>query len=204
MQGGFRHDDTPARPRPAPRPTAGRIRFTFPFFAGTVTISPVSFRHVANAIERGHVRLDVTNTFPAGVAGQYVSGTPNTLRIKPIIGRVEEGLVLHECTHAVFDLTHTRVNGNDDEAASYVVDALYFRMTGLRRPRWNAEPHATAGAVADALLRQYQAGTRGIPAIDATAWNNLKFQISLHPVYVTGPAGIFGSLFGPTEYPHDG
>jgi hypothetical protein len=185
-------------------PTAGRIRFTFPFFAGTVTISPVSFRHVANAIERGHVHLDVTNAFPPGVAGQYVSGTPNTLRIKPIIGRVEEGLVLHECTHAVFDLTHTRVNGNDDEAASYVVDALYFRMTGLRRPRWNAEPHATAGAVADALLRQYQAGTRGIPAIDATAWTTLKQQIALHPVYVTGPAGIFGSLFGPTEYPHDG
>ena len=83
--------------------------------------------------------------------------------------------MLHECTHAVFDLTQTRVNGNDDEAASYVVDALYFRMTGLRRPRWNAEPHATAGAVADALLRQYQAGTRGIPAIDATAWATLKF-----------------------------
>jgi hypothetical protein len=185
-------------------PVAGRIRFTFPFFAGTVTISPVSFRHVANAIERGHLRLDVTNTFPPGVAGQYVSGTPNTLRIKPISGRVEEGLVLHECTHAIFDLTHTRVNGNDDEAASYVVDALYFRMTGLRRPRWSGEPHATAGAVADALLREYQAGTRGIPAIDATAWNNLKFQISLHPVYVTGPAGILGSLFGPTEYPHDG
>src|SRR5262252_7136450 len=114
-------------------PTVGRIRFTFPFFAGTVTISPVSFRRVADAIESGRMRLDVTNTFPVGVAGQYISGTPNTLRIKPIIGREEEGLVLHECTHAVFDLTHTRVNANDDEAASYVVDALYFRMIGLRR-----------------------------------------------------------------------
>ena len=185
-------------------PTAGRIRFTFPFFAGTVTISPVSFRHVANAIERGDMRLDVTNTFPPGVAGQYISGRPNTLRIKPIIGREEEGLVLHECTHAVFDLTHTRVNANDDEAASYVVDALYFRMTGLRRARWSNEPHATAGAVADALLREYQIGNRGIPAIDATTWANLKFQISLNPTYVTGPAGLLGGFFGPTEYPHDG
>jgi len=187
-------------------PQASRIRFTFPFFAGTVTISPVSFRHVATAIERGTMRLDVTNAFPPGVAGQYISGTPNTLRIKPISGRIEEGLVLHECTHAIFDLTHTHVTANDDEAASYVVDALYFRMTGLRRPRWNGEPHATAGAVADALLRNYAVGTRGIPAIDAPSWNNLKATIMLHPVYntpITHPAGVLGSLLG-GEYPHDG
>ncbi len=187
-------------------PQASRIRFTFPFFAGTVTISPVSFRHVATAIERGTMRLQVTNAFPPGVAGQYISGTPNTLRIKPIFGRIEEGLVLHECTHAIFDLTHTHVTANDDEAASYVVDALYFRMTGLRRPRWSGEPHATAGAVADALLRNYAAGTRGIPAIDAPNWNNLKATIMLHPVYntpITHPAGVLGTLFG-GEYPHDG
>lgn len=188
-------------------PVTGRIRFTFPFFAGTVTISPVSFHRVATAIERGHMRLDVTNAFPPGVAGQYISGTPNTLRIKPIFGRVEEGLVLHECTHAIFDLTHTRVNANDDETASYVVDALYFRMTGLRRPRWNAEPHATAGAVADSLLRTYAAGTRGIPAIDAASWSSLKATIMLHPVYNTPimhPAGLLGTIFGGGEYPHDG
>jgi hypothetical protein len=185
-------------------PVAGRIRFTFPFFAGTVTISAVSFRHVANAIERGAIRIDVTNTFPAGVAGEYVSGTPNVLRIKPIIGREEEGLVLHECTHAIFDLTNTRVNANDDEAASYVVDALYFRMTGLRRARWSGEPHATAGAVADALLREYQAGNHPIPAIDATTWTTLKQRIALDPTYIAGPAGVIGALFGPTEYPHDG
>jgi hypothetical protein len=187
-------------------PQASRIRFTFPFFAGTVTISPVSFRHVAAAIECGKVHLDVTNVFPAGVAGQYISGTPNVLRIKPIHGRVEEGLVLHECTHAIFDLTLTHVNGNDDEAASYVVDALYFRMTGLRRPRWNAEPHATAGAVADALLHNYAVGTPGIPAIDAASWSNLKATIMLHPVYntpINNPAGVLGTLLG-GEYPHDG
>ena len=184
-------------------PEASRIRFTFPFAAGTVTISPVSFNRVATAIESGQMRIDVTNAFPPGVAGQYISGTPNTLRIKPLAGRVESGLVLHECTHAVFDLTQTHVTANDDEAASYVVDALYFRMTGLKHPRWNAEPHATAGAVADALLRRYAAGTRGIPALDTDTWNALKLQIMLHPVYFWGPAGVLGTVGG-QEYPHDG
>jgi hypothetical protein len=184
-------------------PVASRIRFKFPFWAGTVTISPVSFRHVAHAIETGHVHLDVTNAFPAGVAGQYVSGTPNTLRVKPIIGRVEEGLVLHECTHAIFDLTHTHVAAIDDEAASYVVDALYFRMTGLPRPRWNAPTHATAGAVADRLLRHYAVGTRGIPTIDMASWNALRGTIMVRPIYINGPAGILGTLLG-SQYPHDG
>jgi hypothetical protein len=184
-------------------PEARRIRFTFPFFAGTVTITSVSFAHVARAIEAGTMRIDVTNAFPAGVAGQYISGTPNVLRIKPIHGRVEEGLVLHECTHAIFDLTHTHVTARDDEAASYVVDALYFRMTGLRRPRWNAEPHATAGAVADNLLHHYAVGTPGIPAIDQASWDALRMTIMLHPVYAGGPAGLIGTIFH-SEYPHDG
>ena len=93
---------------------ASRIRFTFPFWAGTVTIAPASFRRVATAIESGQMHIDVTNAFPPGVAGMYISGTPNTLRIKPMLGRAEEGLVLHECTHAIFDLTRTHVRGRDD------------------------------------------------------------------------------------------
>ena len=85
-----------------------------------------------------------------------------------------------------------------------VVDALYFRMTGLPRPRWNAQLHAAAGAVADGLLSAYQRGTAGIPAVSAAAWASLKLQISLHPVYLSGPAGIVPSLLGTGEYPHNG
>jgi hypothetical protein len=38
-------------------PVVARIYFAFPFFAGTVTITPVSFLRVARAIERGEMRL---------------------------------------------------------------------------------------------------------------------------------------------------
>ena len=183
---------------------AHRIRFTFPFFAGTVTITSVSFAHVAMAISYGRIQIDSTTAFPAGVAGEYIAGPPKVLRVKPMLGREEQGLVLHECTHALFDLTLTHVSANDDEAAAYVVDALYFRMTGLPRPRWNAQLHAAAGAVADGLLRAYQRGTTGIPAVNAAAWASLKLQISLHPVYLSGPAGFVPSLLGTGEYPHNG
>ena len=177
-------------------PVAARIRFRFPFNFGTVTIAPASFERVARAIETGSVQLVVTNAFPAGVGGQYISGTPNTLRVAPLLGRSQEGQVLHECTHAVFDLTKTQVTDNEDEAAAYVVNALYFRMTGLKPSRWNAEPHATAGAVADALLREYQAGKVAVPVLDPDAWRVLRAQVMLHSHYRWGTAGIPGVLLG--------
>ena len=70
-------------------PVAARIRFKFPFSFGTVTIAPASFHRVARAIETGEVHLDFTTHFDPGVAGQYTSGTPNTLSVAPLIGRSE-------------------------------------------------------------------------------------------------------------------
>ena len=168
-----------------------------------MTIAGASFGRVARAIEAGQVRLQVTNAFPQGVAGIYTSGTPNMLRVAPLAGRAQEGLLLHECTHAVFDLTKTKVSDNEDEAAAYVVDALYFRVTGLRQQHWNAEPHATAGNVADDLLRQYQAGKVVVPPVDASLWTALRATVALHPVYRWGTAGIIGVLLG-NETGHDG
>jgi hypothetical protein len=182
---------------------AARIRFTFPFAAGTVTISPKSFDYVASAIEMGKVKVVPTTVFPPGVAGQYISGTPNELHVLPVVGREQLGQILHECTHALFDLTQTHVTANEDEAAAYVVDALYFRMTGLLRARWSNEPHKTAGAVADDLLHKYAVGTHGIPAVDTIAWTTLRVVVWSNPVYFNGPAGLVGAG-SRQEYPHDG
>ena len=182
---------------------ADRIRFSFPFSAGTVVITPASFRRVAQAIESGKVQLNVTKAFPPGVAGTYQSGTPNTLSVAPLLGRVEEGLLLHECTHAVFDLTKTLLTDNEDEAAAYVVDALFFRMTSLKHPRWNAEPHASAGPVADALLLEYQKGGVPVPAVDGKLFAALRMAVMFHPVYFGGNSGPLGVLLG-RQTGHDG
>ena len=76
-------------------------------------------------------------------------------------------------------------------------------MTGLPRPRWNAPLHAAAGTVADALLRNYAAGTPGIPAVDQPSWDSLRAQIMMDPVYAPSAAGLVGTLLR-SEYPHDG
>ena len=175
---------------------AGRIRFSFPAGGATLTVSHTTFLSVARAIERNVIAVTISTALPPGVGAQYVQ--PNAIVTPPVIGRVDEGLVLHECTHAAFDLARTAITALDEEAAAYVVDALYFRMTGLVRRRWNAALHAMAGTVADSLLHQYQQGTRGVPAVDPTIWHLLRAVIPVNPVYVGGPAATGGT------YPHNG
>lgn len=162
--------------------TAARIRFSFPTATGRVTIARQSFERVARAIERGRVHVATVRNFRQGVAAQYDPAN-NTLEVPPIIGRVDEGLVLHECTHCVYDLLRTGITAADDEASAYVVSSLYFRMTGLRPPRWGAEPHKTAGVVADGLLQQYQAGNVAVPQVDPNDFLGLRLVVMTHPVY---------------------
>jgi hypothetical protein len=170
---------------------ASRIRFTIPA-GGGLTIGPALFQRVAHSIENNRIHVTAVTTFPAGVGALYHPDT-NTIDTPPLLGRTSEGLLLHECTHAAFDLLSVAIPAVADEAAAYVVDALYFRMTGLPRPRWNAQLHALAGNLADGLLRQYQQGTHGVPAVDSTMWVALGFFIMTHPVYIAGPAGHGGS-----------
>lgn len=173
-----------------------RIRFAFPFQFGTVRISSASFVRVERQIESRSLEVEVTSNFPEGVAGQYVSGSPNRLRIRK--------LLLHECTHAIFDITRTLVNTKEDEAASHVVDALYYRMTGLHRPRWNANLHKKAGVVADALLQNYAEGTRGIPFVDSSSWtegrNHITSSLFEHGIRVcTRRISSGGATFVPSD-----
>jgi hypothetical protein len=171
---------------------AARMRFTFPSGSSSITISQHAFQRVARAIHHDHIRVNVVTTLPVGVAAQYDT-VDDRLDTKATIGRADQGLMLHECTHAFFDITRSPVNALDDEAAAYVVDALYYRMTGLTRPRWSATPHSNAGLVADALLQDYQRGSVAVPAVNATAWTNLRNAIRAVPVYAVGPAGTGGN-----------
>jgi hypothetical protein len=197
---------------------AGRIRFKVSTKTGGVTtINRASFEMVASAIQAGKIKVTPRTVFRAGVGAEYHGGaipgaSSGELLVPPILGREQEGLVAHECTHAFFDLTRSSVGAPEEEAIFYVVDALYFRMTGLTTHRWNNEPHATAKAVADGLLRQYARGDVPVPSVSEREWHELVLAVMLNPTYLfpakdstETPAGLFGGILGgPTAYTHDG
>jgi hypothetical protein len=196
---------------------AHRIRFKIPATSGTITINRASFETVASAIQAGKIKVTAQTVFRPGVGAEYhgwaiAGGASGELVVPPILGREQEGLVLHECTHAFFDLVRSGVGASEEEAICYVVDALYFRMTGLTPPRWSNEPHKTAKAVADGLLHQYAKGDTPVPTVGTDEWHALVLAVMLNPTYLLPPpgstqtpAGLFGGVLGgPTSYTHDG
>jgi hypothetical protein len=194
---------------------ASRIRFTVPASTGTITIDRMVFATVANAIVAGKVRVEPHATFRAGVGAEYdTAAAPavgafraapsGALRIPPIVGREQAGMVMHECTHAFFDLTQSAIRATEEEAVCYVVNALYFRMTGLTPARWTNEPHKTAKSVADGLLRQYAVGVAGIPAVTRATWTNLVLAVAVNPTYFPDTAGLPRWFFGTDTYTNDG
>jgi hypothetical protein len=194
---------------------ASRIRFTVPASTGTVTIDRTTFSTVANAVVAGKVRVKPQTTFTPGVGAEYGTGaapasgalpaaSSGELRVPPILGRVQEGLVMHECTHAFFDLTKSKIKATEEEAVCYVVNALYFRMTGLTPARWTNEPHKTAKSVADGLLHQYAVGVAGIPTINRDTWTSLVLAVALNPTYFPATAGLPRWFWGTDIYSHDG
>jgi hypothetical protein len=88
---------------------AGRIRFTVHTTIGGITVNRATFATVANAIHAGKIKVTPQAVFAPGVGAEYhgwaVPGGPSgELLVPPIFGREQEGLALHECMHAFFDL----------------------------------------------------------------------------------------------------
>ena len=188
---------------------AGRIRFSVHTTTGTITINRTTFTTVATAISAGKIKVTPQAVFAPGVGAEYhgwaiPGGSSGELLVPPIFGREQEGLTIHECIHAFFDLQIINVRATEEEAICYIVDALYFRMSGLTTTRWNNEPHATAKGVADGLLQQYQKGDVPIPRVDETAWNTLVLAVAMNPTYLTKTAGLIHWFGGADSYTHDG
>ena len=197
---------------------AARIRFTVPSAGVPVTINHVTFTTVANAIVAGKIGVSPFASTTRALAEYHQPAAPTApttgqLMVPPILGRIEEAAVMHESTHAFFDLTTSNITATEEEAVSYIVTALYHRMTGLTPTRWTgAEPFISAKAVADALLSQYQAGVAGVPAVQAGQFQTLMLAVALDPTYLIPaspgagtPAGLFGGfLGGPVRYVHNG
>jgi hypothetical protein len=139
-----------------------------------------TFERAARAIETNKIRIVVTTHLPAGMGARYNFAPPNanTLETPPVIGREEEGIVLHEAVHAGWDVACRAIRIQDDEAAGYIAGAYYFIRTNLPLPRRNAPLYLLGTTIA----RQIRHST----AIATTDLDALRNAIGVHPFYGTG------------------
>jgi hypothetical protein len=198
---------------------AKRIRFTTATTsAGDITISPTTFATVANAIEGHKILVSVkvpsdddpgaqynSDAVPPGL-GSVQGFSSGQLFVPPIVGREQERSVMHECTHAFFDLQSIDIKATEEEAVCYFVGALYERMTGLPKWRWGTQPIYEQGYVAAGhLLHQYQVGVAGIPKVDDTDFRTLVLAVATDPFYFNRRAGLIRWLSGENDrYKNDG
>jgi hypothetical protein len=198
---------------------AKRIRFTAATTsAGDITINPTTFAAVANAIEMHKIQVSPKifskdegaaaryNSDAVAALGKVQGFSSGQLLVPPIVGRDQERFVMHECTHAFFDLQSINIRAAEEEAICYVVSALYARMTALPRWRWGAQPLFQEGDVAAVgLLHQYQLGVAGIPVVDDTAFKALVLAVATDPHYFLGTPGLVNWLSGKDDrYDNDG
>lgn len=184
-------------------PTVRRIRFSFPRSGTTFSLAALHFHRVARAIQTGNIAVHVTTAIPADAAATYDSVNKGSLHgvinIRPqYIGRGAEADIVHECTHAIFDLERTGITALDDEAAAYVCGGLYARMSGLAQSRWDSPIRTVARTVVDDILAAYARGAAAIPAVEPARWHAVRGIIPIRPAYIGGPAATGGS------YTHDG
>jgi hypothetical protein len=189
---------------------------------GDITIDHTTFATVADAIEKHKIKVTpVTHFDDPDIEAQYkpdavpasssslgtVPGfSSGELLVPPILGRHQEDDAMHECTHAFFDLQSIDINATEDEAISYVVDALYSRMTGVPKSRWGSDQISkTSQVVAGKLLHQYQLGAAGIPKVDDSAFKAVVLAVATDPFYFKKKAGLVRWLSGKdNRYKHDG
>jgi len=127
-----------------------RIEFRYIGYSGIpIHVAPASFDRVATAVEHGTIQVVESPDLRAGNAEYRFNNSidasgvarSGTLRFstRGQSSRLFEAIIVHECVHASFDLTGSRLSLADDEAAAFLAGAIYCTLSGLPPDRWSGE-----------------------------------------------------------------
>ncbi|HEY3740341.1 MAG TPA: hypothetical protein VGL53_10875 [Bryobacteraceae bacterium] len=99
------------------------------FGVGRIYVASTSYERVAQAIERGFITVHAN---PAMVNMAQYDENANRIDVAP--GMTDFALVVHECTHAIFDIGDYSSTAEESEGIAYIAQALYV----IRR--WGPQP----------------------------------------------------------------
>jgi hypothetical protein len=179
-------------------PVARRINFTSLRLAGAgIEVSGTLLGELAMNYLRGHIDVQVNPAkVTPGATAAYNSGT-DILFLRhedwSVSGR---GLIVHESVHALNDKRSLQVRKDDDEAAAYVAQVLYLRLSGFDVSRGVQQAAAVSGdgaillkalRIADKIIASSAPGGAG-SAPSGQDWLDLAQTIGNDPLYADGHA----------------
>ena len=111
------------------------------FGVGFLIISATYYEDIAKAIEAGKVVVKA-NPALGHLAMYYGAVSPARIELSPTIS--DMGLIIHECTHAIFDMLKLTTNVEQSEGFGYLSQALYGQLKHGPGPVYRAVPLASA------------------------------------------------------------
>jgi hypothetical protein len=154
------------------------------FGVGKFYIASSDYAQVADAIERGFITVRANPTFHNNAL--YHWGADHYIEVAP--GITDFALVVHECTHAIFDIGDYHSVVSESEGVAYIAQALYSIS------RWGPFHHVEPLNLADPLSSiTWQA-----------IWNEairLATHLQTHPYVSTDDAaGLFWAISNNSWY----
>lgn len=92
------------------------------FGVGFLIISSTYYEDIAKAIDTGKIVVKVDSSL-TNLARYYGGEHPARIAVSPTIS--DMGLIVHECTHAIFDMLKLTTNVEQSEGFGYIAQALY-------------------------------------------------------------------------------
>lgn len=157
-------------------PEIARLNFAF----GKLQVSPNGYQNdVADAISAKKIKVKPGSpAVPDGAGAAYYAGFDTLdLRAGFSISKLsDQAYVVHECTHALFDLQNIGDHsGYDDEAASYIAEAIY--LEALKKPPLDGHlVRVAAHGIAKKLLN-------GDHAVSAADMAKISDFVATTPLY---------------------
>ena len=158
------------------------------FSFGGIGFDPKTFPLLAGFIDRGQIKVE--DSGKNGMAEYDYSTNTIILGFSWTLDYVKEALVLHECTHAVYDVAKTKMSTAVSESIAYIVQCQYLLVKRGDGKRLTS-PNPAKDLVFELAWKMAAKLLQGTPPTSSEK-ASLQTAVSQHPLYMATSAADAG------------
>jgi hypothetical protein len=161
------------------------------FSLGGIGFDAKTFPILAGFIDRGKIKVEYDSA-KDGMAEYDYSTNTIVLGFTWAVDEVKNALIIHECTHAVYDVANSKMTTAISESIAYVVQCQYLiikRGEGGKRLSSNNAAKDSVFKLAWGIAAELQVNGKAPSKSDQAA---LQAAVSQHPFYMAKSAGDAG------------